>query len=259
MLILVPPSEGKTAPASGPPLDLDAHSHPELLPVRSAVLEALETLSAGDEERALAELHLGPKSRADLQDNLRLRTAPTAPAAEVYTGVLFDRLGLTTLRAPARERAEEHLRIVSALWGVLRPSDRIPAYRCPAGARLPGLESARRTWAGPLAAALPADQLVVDLRSGPYRELWRGPEQHSTVLVGVVREAAGKRTVVSHDAKATRGAIARALLRDRVIWSGRETPERLAGRIEKAGWTVELGTPSKRGAVELTVVERAPG
>jgi cytoplasmic iron level regulating protein YaaA (DUF328/UPF0246 family) len=258
VLILVPPSEGKTAPSSGAPVDLDALSHPELRDVRSGLADALAELSAGDEERALAELHLGPRSREDLRDNLRLRTAPAAPAAQVYTGVLFDRLGLTTLPPAARRRADLHVLIVSALWGVLRPGDRIPSYRCPAGARLPGRESARRTWAGPLREVLPDDELVVDLRSGPYRDLWRGPEHAPTVLVGVVRESRGRRTVVSHDAKATRGEIGRALLRDRGIWAGRESPERVAGRIEAAGWTVELEPARRRGAVELTVVEQAP-
>lgn len=258
MLILVPPSEGKTSPASGPPVDLDALSHPELSPLRSGLLDALRELSAGDEDEAAAQLHLGPRSRGDLRDNLRLRTAPSAPAAQVYTGVLFDRLGLTTLPPAARRRADLHVLIVSALWGVLRPGDRIPSYRCPAAARLPGRESARRTWAAPLRDVLPDDQLVVDLRSGPYRDLWRGPEHAPTVLVGVVRESRGKRAVVSHDAKATRGEIGRALLRDRGIWSGRESPERVAGRIEAAGWTVELGAAKRGGAVELTVVEQAP-
>jgi uncharacterized protein len=257
VLILVPPSEGKTAPRSGPPLDLEALSHPELTPVRTRTMAALEALSSGDEAVALEELHLGPKSREDLRLNGVLRTAPTAPASRVYTGVLFDRLGLTSLRGGAKQRAEDHLRIVSALWGVLRPSDAIPAYRCPAGARLPGAESARRTWQDALAAALPADQLVVDMRSGPYRELWRGPADAPTVLVGVVRESGGKRTVVSHDAKATRGAIARALLRDKPVWNGPETPARVAKRIAAAGWTVELGEERRGGTVELTVVEQA--
>lgn len=256
MLLLVPPSEGKTAPSSGPPLDLGALSHPDLAPVRASLLDALRELSAGDGARALAELHLGPRSRADLRDNLLLTTAPTAPAAEVYTGVLFERLGLTTLPPAARRRADERVLIVSALWGVLRPGDRIPAYRCPAGARLPGRETARKTWAGPLAEVLPDDELVVDLRSGPYRELWRGPAHAPTVLVGVVREARGKRTIVSHDAKATRGEIGRALLRDRGLWTGRETPERVARRVTAAGWSVELEPATRAGAFDLTVVER---
>ena len=259
MLILVPPSEGKTAPASGPPLDLDALSHPELSPVRRRLMDALGVLSAGDEEQALAELHLGPRSREELARNLDLAAAPAAPASQVYTGVLFDRLGLGTLPPAARRRADLHVLIVSALWGVVRPGDRIPAYRCPAGARLPGQESARRTWAAPLTAALPEDELVVDLRSGPYRELWRGPAAAPTVLVGVVRERAGKRSVVSHDAKATRGEIGRALLRDRGIWTGRETPRRVAGRIAAAGWEVELESAKRAGSWELTVVERADG
>src|SRR6202012_981223 len=51
-----------------------------------------------------------------------LRTAPAIPAAELYTGVLFTALGLTDL-------PWDDVLIASALWGVVRPGDRIPAYR----------------------------------------------------------------------------------------------------------------------------------
>jgi cytoplasmic iron level regulating protein YaaA (DUF328/UPF0246 family) len=256
VLLLAPPSEGKTAATSGGPVDLDALAFPALRPVREARIAALEQLASGDEERALKELKLGPRSRADLRDDLVLRVAPAAPAAEVYTGVLFERLGLATLPSDARRRAADRLLIASALWGVLRPDDRIPSYRCPATARLPGQPTAKRAWRPALDAVLPRDELVVDLRSGVYRDLWAGPAEGHVVRVGVVRDTGAKRIVVSHDAKATRGAVARALLCDPGAWAGPATPEGVAHRLAAAGWEIELADGGGSRVSELTVVDR---
>jgi cytoplasmic iron level regulating protein YaaA (DUF328/UPF0246 family) len=69
------------------------------------------------------------EQREQLLDALdpSLRGAPTAPAAEVYTGVLYQRLQLPGLPAKARRQ----VLIASMLWGVVRPDDRIPHYRLP--------------------------------------------------------------------------------------------------------------------------------
>lgn len=257
MLLLLPPSEGKTAPDAGPPVDLDALAHPALRPVREARLNALRALSTGDEATALKELKLGPRSAAELTLNRDLLAAPTASAWRVYTGVLFERLGFGTLSAAARRRAHDRVLVVSALWGVVRPGDRLPAYRCPAGARLPGVPTAKAHWRPALDAALPTDGLVVDLRSGAYRDLWAGPADGTTVAVDVVREQDGARTVVSHDAKATRGAVARALLEDGGASRVRRA-DGLAERVARAGWDVELEPAKGCGdAHRLVVVERA--
>lgn len=212
VLIALPPSEGKTAPEAGPPLDLDALSRPRLRAPRERVLKALERLVAGREPRAMAALGLGPQGRSELERDRVLRTAPTAPAREVYKGVLYDHLDLATLGAPARARAEDDVVILSALFGALGPEDVIPAYRCSAGADLPRIPSLAALWRPVLERALPRDGLVVDLRSGAYRAFWRPPEAE-VVLVHVVRDGPGGRVAVSHAAKATRGVVARRLLR----------------------------------------------
>lgn len=255
MLLIVPPSEGKNAPAKGAPVNLDRLSFPELGEQRAQAIDALQTLSRGDEQTALAELKLGPRSREELVHNHDLRAAPSAPASAIYTGVLFDRLGYDSLDEAARRRARRALLITSALWGVLRPADRIPAYRHPATARLPSMPSSKLHWRAAIDAALPSDELVVDFRSGPYREIWRGPADAPTVTIDVVREGPTGRTVVSHDAKATRGDIARALLGDGQAWRRKATPEHVAERVAAAGWTVELGEIGRNGTVALTVVE----
>ncbi|MGE4426291.1 MAG: YaaA family protein [Solirubrobacteraceae bacterium] len=260
MLILLPPSAGKTAPRRGRPIDLDALGFPELRPARERTLHALAELCAGDPAIARTELGLGdgPDADAERERNLSLTDVPTATASAVYTGVLYERLGLRDLPAGAKRRANARVVIFSALWGVLRPGDRIPAYRCPATARLPGVEAAAARWRDALAAALPVDRLAVDLRSGPYRGLWR-PAAAPTVAVSVVRERDGERSVVSHMAKATRGDIARALLAgtgDGPPPRDPRTPEQLASRLADGGWTVELDPPDRRGDQTLTVVER---
>ncbi|MBS6031418.1 MAG: peroxide stress protein YaaA, partial [Kocuria rhizophila] len=82
MLILLPPSESKTAPASGDPLDLASLDLPALTGARSEVADALAAVS--EQPDALAVLGAGPSLADDVARNRRLRTAPAAPAMEVY-------------------------------------------------------------------------------------------------------------------------------------------------------------------------------
>ncbi|MBF9135042.1 peroxide stress protein YaaA, partial [Plantactinospora sp. S1510] len=134
MLILLPPSEGKTAPRSGRPVNLDSLTRPALTPGRERVMDALVDLcSGGDRERARGVLGLGPLQDEELDRNAALRTAPAGPAAKVYTGVLYDALDLHTLTGAARARVRRSALVFSGLWGAIRVDDRIPAYRCAIG------------------------------------------------------------------------------------------------------------------------------
>lgn len=208
MLILLPPSEGKHAPVRGKPLDLSTLSHPELMTARSTVLDELIEVSGGVD--ATKQLKVG-KGLADVvRANTLLRTAPTAPAEQAYTGVLYEALDSASLDAAARRRMSRRLLIFSALFGVLRPTDRIPAYRLAAGVSLPAIGGVARFWRPHLQDALSAKGLVVDCRSAAYAAMWAPPaEEH--LPVRVLREVDGQRSVVSHMAKQTRGYVARAL------------------------------------------------
>ena len=206
MLIVLPPSEGKTAAASGDPVDLGSLAYAdELIAKRERLLAALVRTSAGKQRgRALKALGLSAGQAAELDRNAGLETAPAAPAAEVYTGVLYERLRLPELPAGARSR----VLISSALWGVVAPDDRIPAYRLSISARLPRIAGLATYWRPALERALPDEGLVVDLRSGGYAAAW-APKRASVVSVrGFTPE--GK--VISHFVKAIRGDVARALL-----------------------------------------------
>ena len=58
------------------------------------------------------------------------------PAAFAFAGDTFQGLEVATLDADALRWAQEHLRILSGLYGVLRPLDEIEPYRLEMGSRL---------------------------------------------------------------------------------------------------------------------------
>lgn len=250
MLILLPPSEGKSAPEDGPTLDLAALAFPALAHPRRAVLSALVTLCRGDVSDAAATLGLGVTQRGEVRANTRLKRDPCAPAIDVYTGVLYENLDAATLSPRARARLDEHVAIASALWGLLRPTDPIPAYRLSGGVSLPGIGPLGNAWREPVGRVLAGTEgLVVDLRSSAYVNLAPLPADviPRAASIRVLTEKAGKRTVVSHSNKATKGLVVRALLQ------GRRTPTDatgLADAIDAAGFRVEH-SPARRGQAHL--------
>ena len=259
MLVLLPPSEGKTPPPrTGPVLDLSRLSAPGLTAVRERVLDALVTLCADDTDKAAATLGLGASLHDEVTHDAGLRTAPTAPARRVYTGVLYTAAGLARLTAVQRARAAESVRIVSGLWGVVTPEDPIPAYRLSMGTDLPGVGPLATAWRTALAAELDdrADgELVVDCRSAAYLAAWRPPRTAHWVTVRVEQDVDGRRTVVSHHAKHARGVLTRHLLTRRGKAPTDPTSlARAAGELVGGPLVaVELGAPG-RGARTLTLV-----
>ncbi|GAW51628.1 MULTISPECIES: peroxide stress protein YaaA [unclassified Nocardioides] len=237
MLVLLPPSEGKSAPRRGKPLDLSTLDFPVLTPARERVLAALVELCDGDPEVAAKTLGIGG-TQGDLVDlNRRLRTAPTARADQVYSGVLYDALDVATLPPAAKRRATARLAVTSSLFGMVRPTDRIPAYRLSGDATLPGLGSVAGVWRdslGPAMADAIGGGLLVDLRSGMYAAFWR-PVDVRVATVRVLHEHQGQRKVVSHFNKATKGRIVRALLES---GAAPRTPAQLADALRDLGWVV---------------------
>jgi cytoplasmic iron level regulating protein YaaA (DUF328/UPF0246 family) len=235
VLILLPPSEGKFAPPEGEPVALESLAYPaELGERRERLLDALERLGTVATARALKQLDISKGQVGEIAVDAALRTAPTAPAAEIYTGVLYDHLRLPELPAAAQRR----VLIASALWGVVRPDDRIPYYRFSAKARLARIGALSSYWRAALAAAMPDDPggLVVDMRSAAYAAAWK-PKRATLLSVRAFGESNGARKPVSHMAKAVRGEVARELLLAR---NAPADPEAAAAIVRAAGHEVEL-------------------
>lgn len=248
MIVLLPPSETKRAAGDGPPLRLDALSFPELSPLRAALVGELVTLAA-DRTASRTALGLTPAQDAEIDRNAALRDAPTLPAVNLYTGVLYDALDVTSLRAAEAARAGTRLVICSALFGLLGAGDPVPPYRLSGTSKLPGRPTLASRWRPllePVLSRIAAGELVVDLRSGPYAALGRLP---GAVRVDVVSERPdGHRSVVSHFNKAHKGRLARALAATR---SEPADPAAVAAIARRAGMRIE------RTGHELVVVVSA--
>lgn len=251
MLILLPPSEGKSAARRGGPLHLDELHFPELTDARRLVLEAVRTASTGDDAHAV--LGVGASLADDVQRNRVLDVVPAAPAHDVYSGVLYEALDYAGMTSVQRKKARERCVVVSGLWGAISLGDRIPAYRLSMSVDLPAIGRLAAFWRTRLDAPLTqyaGEGLVVDCRSSTYAAAWAPPPRR-TAAVNVVQLRDGKRTVVSHSAKHTRGELARHLLTRR--GGAPATPEALL-RAARERWRAELAPATDRTPAQLTIV-----
>jgi len=134
----------------------------------------------------------------------------------VYAGVLYQALDWGSLSPAAKKRGETALAIISAKYGVVRPTQRIESYK---------EKIDNKAMREPVAAVLDpiTTGLIVDCRSSTYKTVWHSPVE-ITVEVRVSTVVDGVRTVVTHMSKKTRGEIARWLLQSRSV---PKTPEDL--------------------------------
>lgn len=226
MLILLPPSETKAVRRRGAALDLATLSAHEVTDARRQVIAALGAVSRGAD--AAQVLGVSPTLVEEIARNTRLTCAPTLRAADLYTGVLYDALALGSLDVAARRRASRRLAVVSALYGAVRMGDRLAPYRLSMAVNLPGVGPLAGHWREPLSRVLPGwagSGLVVDCRSSTYAAAWvpRGHLARRWVRIRVPG--------ATHQAKHTRGLVARALCLDA---ADPRSPQRLAERLAGA-------------------------
>ncbi|WLP91162.1 peroxide stress protein YaaA [Gordonia sp. NB41Y] len=240
VLVILPPSETKSDGGPGSPLDLDALSFGDLNPIRKTLGDALVTLAA-DLDASQKALGLGRTQLDEVDRNADLWLSPTRPAIERYTGVLYDALDHASLTKAGKAKATERLAIGSALFGVVRAADPIPAYRLSGGSKLPGFGTLTSVWKRELSATLDAvDDFVVDLRSGIYQQL--GPVSGAVTATVVTEAADGSRKVVSHFNKHYKGLMARELVRTRRTV---RDVDALAAVLADAGQRVEIASPAE--------------
>jgi cytoplasmic iron level regulating protein YaaA (DUF328/UPF0246 family) len=208
-MLLLPPSEGKAEGGS----TRRARWTPErgnlgtrLSERRLDVVEALAAAHGGDEKL------LGVKGDHLLRAqsaNSSLIGAPTLPAWQRYTGVVWDHLDPASLPAVARQR----ILVVSGLLGFARADDPVPDYRLKMGANLPPLGKLSTWWRDALTTELrrlAPRRVVVDLLPQEHRAALdlSGLDGVSLTLVDPSGKPGG------HFAKAAKGELARAILTD---------------------------------------------
>lgn len=142
---------------------------------------------------------------------------PVACAAETFVGDIYSGLRVDSFDPADRRYADEHLRILSGLYGILRPFDGIAPYRLEMGYRLPGL-NLYQFWGGVIAEQLPGTGQIVNLAAAEYsRTVTKYVDADRVVtpkFLTVDPTSRQPRFVVVH-AKIARGAFARWLVTSR--------------------------------------------
>ena len=225
---------------------LDRLSFPELRRLRTRILTALIETSAGPD--AFQRLVERPTMAAQVARNTRVLELATRIAADVYAGPLHKGLDIRSLSAPAQERAEQSVVVISALWGALRPGDRIPAYRLRPWANLVGMDRLEPTWRTVipdlLARLAGADGVVLDLRPPSFLAFGMPTGLSDRTVTLRVDPAAGRgRRIGDVVAKRIRGQAARWLLEAGV---DPDDPDALAETLAER-WPVTLAEPARPG------------
>lgn len=145
-------------------------------------------------------------------------TAKGQPAAFLFDGDTYAGLEARAMEADALRWAQGHLRILSGLYGLLRPLDLIQPYRLEMGSRLANPKGADlyAYWGSKIAKALcqqAADVGAVALVNCASQEYFGAVDQKVLKLPVVtpvfLEEKAGEAKIVSFWAKKARGAMAR--------------------------------------------------
>ncbi len=230
MLILISPA--KTLDYQSP-LATKNFTQPELLDHSQQLIEAARKLTAAQ----IASLMSISDKLADLnatrfhdwQPDFTLENARQAILAfkgDVYTGLQAHTFSETDF-----DFAQQHLRMLSGLYGVLRPLDLMQPYRLEMGIRFATLrgKDLYQFWGDiitdKLSDALDArhDRVIVNLASEEYFKAVK-PKKLNAVMIKPVflDEKNGKFKVISFYAKKARGLMSRFIIKNRLT-----TPEQL--------------------------------
>ena len=155
-------------------------------------------------------------------------TQPVKAAALAFAGDTYQGLEASTLDGDEMAWAQNHLRILSGLYGVLRPMDAIEPYRLEMGSRLKTEKggSLYEYWGPRLAEALNAQadavgsQALVNCASQEYFGAVDRAALAMPVITPVFKEIKdGRARIVSFFAKKARGAMARHIVQNRLTES----------------------------------------
>lgn len=150
--------------------------------------------------------------------------ANARPALDAFKGDVYVGLDAASMNADDRAFANDHIRILSGLYGVLRPLDLMQAYRLEMGTKFktdkgPNLYS---FWDTKIAETLNADlkgddAVLVNLASNEYFKAVKKKALKARVITPTFKEIKdGKARVISFLAKKARGMMARYAVDNRL-------------------------------------------
>lgn len=219
------------------PAPTSEYTTPDFLERSQALIERLRTLAPADVARLmkisdkLAALNVA--RFADWQTPFKPND-PARPAKQAlfaFTGDVYTGMAANTFEATDIQRAQQRLRILSGLYGLLRPLDLIMPYRLEMGIRLDTAEGNtlydvwQKRLVAPLQAAIDAsgEPVLINLASNEYFKAVDTQRLGRRIITPVFKdEKNGQLKIISFHAKKARGMMAAWMIRQNI-----DTPEAL--------------------------------
>jgi cytoplasmic iron level regulating protein YaaA (DUF328/UPF0246 family) len=224
MLVVVSPAKNLDYETPVPTAD---HTQPVLIDDAASLAKECQALSPAD----LASLMKISDKLAILNANrfaefkVPFTLANARQAVFAFNGDVYTGLDAGSLSAADREFAQQHLRILSGLYGVLRPLDLMQAYRLEMGTKLANSKGKNlyEYWGGKITEALnqslgeQGDQVLINLASNEYFKAVKKTQLNGVIISPVFKdEKNGQFKVISFYAKKARGLMARYIIQHRL-------------------------------------------
>lgn len=224
MLVVVSPAKNLDFDTQIP---VSEHTQPVLLSDAATLAQECKALTPAD----LSSLMKISDKLATLNANRFAEfSTPFTPenarqALFAFNGDVYTGLDAHTLSADDITYAQQHLRILSGLYGVLRPLDLMQAYRLEMGTRLANSRGKNlyEYWGNTVttevnkALAAQGDNVLVNLASNEYFKSVKPKQVDGMIVTPVFKDKKnGQYKIISFFAKKARGLMARYIIQNRV-------------------------------------------
>ena len=224
MLLVVSPAKNLDYES---PLTTEKYSQPELLShsqllidqcVKLSPAEISSLMGISDKLAGLNAARFGQWSQPFTKDNAR-------PAVLAFNGDVYTGLDAKTLTDTDFEYAQQHMRILSGLYGLLKPLDLMQAYRLEMGTKLSNERGTNlyQFWGELIteklnqALAEQGDNILVNLASNEYFKAVKKKSLHADLITPAFKDwKNGQYKMISFFAKKARGLMARYIIENQV-------------------------------------------
>jgi cytoplasmic iron level regulating protein YaaA (DUF328/UPF0246 family) len=208
------------------PVTATAHTQPALLKHSQELLEGLKKLSPQDVCRLMG---LSDKLGALNYERFQEWSAPfnegnARQAVLAFKGDVYQGLGADSMSEAELQWAQDHLRILSGLYGVLRPLDLMQAYRLEMGTKFATQRGSDlySFWDGIITAELNdllkgADAVLLNLASNEYFKAVKQKNLHARIVTPIFMDyKTDKYKIISFFAKKARGLMSAFIITNKI-------------------------------------------
>lgn len=220
MLVLVSPAKKLDFES---PIKLKETTTPILFKKANDLVKQLQKLSVNDIKKLMKLSDSLSKLNHERYKNFQNKTSPTRPAVFAFNGDTYNGLDIHSFNESELKRAQQKLRILSGLYGILKPFDLIHPYRLEMGTKFSTTTSKNlyEYWMSDITDylndILVKEKIMVNCASGEYFKAIDSKKIKGDIITPVFKELRnGEHKIISFSAKKARGMMARYIIKNNI-------------------------------------------